>query len=259
MAATQKTNNTIRTMILGGMIALGSCATGHLQGKKEAPSLLRAEMETRDFRASFRGFRRGSNRYWLVYWPGTEWLTVTKYSEDGVIRFGISLGLKVEGKLDLRLMVLGKDNTLLFAGREGDSGNAVLVRGTFNFSEEKPDLEVETIMNDQGIGDITGVVEIDGLNESIAFFDYSNASLHYFHLDSGTRDSVLSPVEEPILLEMQGLEGAPLRDTTTNEISGCSLYLRENRDIPAFQSGTQVILTDHLADGAIDKVLILPM
>ena len=196
--------------------------------------------------------------YHITLIPTQKALTIIYYGK-GSGGWRDDLSQQKEGEFQPLCMIETIPGKIVVAGRMVGTFDSAIYEFSFDWSKLRPNLVSRRIYLGTDIGDITGMVQIDELKETIAVFDYSNAAIASVDLESGMVKRLLSPDSEHLeLLEAKGMRAdwiAPNEEKGTP--AGVWYTLQPTQGINLLRGGILTInAVDYGIDGTIDKYFV---
>lgn len=220
-------------------------------------TLPRQDLDASEIRGHEIGKRNSSGSYTFTLSPVDGKMSITRYQANAYKRWVLDVGTLVGNGFAPSILANGDGNSLLIAGRNSTTSNAVVVRAVASLAGGTPVLTFTTLLDSASIGDITGMADLTPFNNVVGAFDYTNARLVYFDQTTGIVTEVLNSTQQPELLNMTGLMPSLMFDANTNAFLGASFYLQEQMDGIGLNRDTMVFVKDLELDGIPDEVLIL--
>ncbi|KAA3609433.1 MAG: hypothetical protein DWQ01_08860 [Planctomycetota bacterium] len=201
---------------------------GHrLRTGEPLPSLPRFRLPIEEFRTTTRLFSNELGLWWVKLIPHQKSLEVRILPD----RWSFDLSRQTEGHFEPTAMAIGPTEEVFIAGRLPGLSSSAIYKLDFPWNGA-PTYTTELLWMGPEIGDVLGLHYTKQINGGLTLFDFTHASLIYFHLADRTYRIVAEPSQYPALLEVFHLEINPIHRVENvfdiKEMTGISMMLQDS-------------------------------
>jgi len=191
--------------------------------------------------------------------PCSSELRITQFSDSGAGQWSFDLTQQNEGTFRPFTMTPGRTAETYVAGRIEETMFTAIYRIDIGWSGGAPNLTTTIVSLGNTIGDIVGLEYAKQLNNQLAVFDYTKASIWYVDTGGVTPPTLVAEsVSIPELLDVGSMGKRIVKwEIGGQQLPALLLLLQEDCLLDtSYQGGTNstLFIIDSLGDGSIDDI-----